>query len=117
MKKILSLFILFCIVFNYHAGNEVKFINESANSTSLSLEFNEHHLQSVGLIDGIEHFIVVAEDAVPNLHLNAPDLPKISAAIQLPSNGVSTINVISSSYTDYANVEIAPSKGNLYRKI
>ena len=117
MKKFLSLLILICFVFTHHAGNEIKLISESANKTSLKLEFDDHELKPVGEIDGIEHFIVTAEDAVPNLNLNNPDIPKITAAIQLPNKGVSSINVVSSSYTDYLNVEIAPSKGNLYRNI
>ena len=117
MKKFLSLLILICFVFTHHAGNEIKLISESANKTSLKLEFDDHELKPVGEIDGVEHFIVTAEDAVPNLNLNNPDIPKITAAIQLPNKGVSSINVVSSSFTDYLNVEIAPSKGNLYRNI
>ena len=117
MKKVLSLFILFCLVFNSHAENIVKYIAESSNSITLSLEFDDYNFHSVGLINGTEHFIVSANNCVPNLDVNNPDIPKISSSIQIANTGLTSIDVISSSYTDYMNVEIAPSKGNLYRNI
>ncbi|MEI6764544.1 MAG: C25 family cysteine peptidase [Bacteroidota bacterium] len=47
----------------------------------------------------------------------APDLPVASASLIIPDLGNMTISIVSSNYTDFPNVDIAPSKGNLLRTI
>jgi len=51
------------------------------------------------------------------LDAGAPDLPKMSASVIIPDKGAMKAEVVSSNYTEYANVNIAPSKGNLTRDI
>ena len=47
----------------------------------------------------------------------APDLSKFTASVIIPDALEMVTEIISSNYTDYSNVEIAPSKGNLLRNI
>ncbi len=117
MKKILSIFILLSFSFNYYSINDVKLIKEENNTISLSLDFDDYQLKSIGLIDGNEHFIIAADNTVPSLVDEAPNLPSITASIQLFEQGATHINITEALYTDYQNIEIAPSKGNLYRNI
>jgi len=51
------------------------------------------------------------------LDAGAPDLPKMSASVIIPDKGAMKAEVVSSNYTEYVNVDIAPSKGNLTRDI
>jgi gingipain R len=53
----------------------------------------------------------------PNLIAGAPDLPSISRSIIIPDAATMGIRVIASSYVDYQDVFVAPSKGNLPRTI
>ncbi len=55
--------------------------------------------------------------AVPMLLTNAPELLTVSASIIIPDNAEMDLKIISESYTDYQNIMIAPSKGNLTRDI
>ncbi|MFH0893125.1 MAG: C25 family cysteine peptidase, partial [Bacteroidota bacterium] len=58
---------------------------------------------------------------VPNssaiLEKGAPDLRKITTALMIPDLDAMDISVVSSSYVDYSNQNIIPSKGNLYRNV
>ena len=47
----------------------------------------------------------------------SPDLPKMSTSIIIPDDKNMDIEVISSNYIEYENINIAPSKGNLSRLI
>jgi hypothetical protein len=57
------------------------------------------------------------ENGTPILKQGAPDLPKLTTSLIIPNEiGVEVMSSVVS-YTDYNNIEIAPSKGNLYRNI
>ncbi len=58
---------------------------------------------------------VELNDATPILKKGAPDLPKLTSSLIIPDEGLMQVNVISSSFTDYENISIAPSKGSLTR--
>jgi len=51
------------------------------------------------------------------LEKGAPDMPKMTASVIIPDMAMMDVEVISSSFVEYANIEIAPSKGNLSRDI
>jgi hypothetical protein len=51
-----------------------------------------------------------------SLIAGAPDLPSVSRSIIIPDTTM-TLRVLSSSYIDYTNIHVAPSKGNLPRTI
>jgi PKD repeat protein len=62
-------------------------------------------------------YTVSVGNATPMLVKGAPDLPKLAASVIIPDLARMDIEVISSKFTDYPAIEIAPSKGNLYRNI
>ncbi len=49
------------------------------------------------------------------LEAGAPELPVLSASVIVPEGNDMDVEVISTSYRDYPNMEIVPSRGNLYR--
>ena len=51
------------------------------------------------------------------LEKGAPQLPLLAASVIIPDQSGTRINILYSEYTDYQDVLIAPSKGNLYRDI
>ena len=47
----------------------------------------------------------------------APDLLKISTSLIIPDDAEMKTEIISKSFIDYPNINMAPSKGNLYRNM
>ncbi len=66
--------------------------------------------------NGTAHTITI-ENSTAILEAGAPDLPKITASLVIPDQALMEINVTASAYTEYTNIDIAPSKGNLTRDI
>jgi PKD repeat protein len=62
-----------------------------------------------------ESFYVSVSKATPILRTGAPDLPKLSVSLVIPDLAGMDIRVVSSSYKDFSNIEIAPSKGIILR--
>ena len=57
------------------------------------------------------------ENGASFLKKGAPDLHKISRSIIIPDNAEMGIEILSSKFTDYDNISIAPSKGNISRLV
>ncbi|MBV5267588.1 MAG: hypothetical protein JZU67_03565, partial [Burkholderiaceae bacterium] len=62
-------------------------------------------------------FTVKVGNSTPILEAGAPDLPKMTASLVIPDMAGMSFRVVSSSYTDYPNIQIAPSKGVISREI
>ncbi|MCB0644791.1 MAG: hypothetical protein KDC44_24265, partial [Phaeodactylibacter sp.] len=61
--------------------------------------------------------IINVEEGTPLLKAGAPDLPKLTSSIIIDDLANTVLSVIPGSYTDYPDIEVAPSKGNLYRDV
>ena len=55
--------------------------------------------------------------STPLLTAGAPDLPKLTATLIIPDLAEMGVKVVSSSFKDYENMEIAPSKGVIMRDV
>jgi len=62
-------------------------------------------------------FTIDLGKATPMQDAGAPDLPKLTASLIIPDLAEMGIRVVSSSYKDYENMEIAPSKGVIFRDV
>ena len=60
---------------------------------------------------------ISAENSTPILQAGAPDLPKVTTSMIVPDNENMEVVVTYSSYVDFQNIDIAPSKGNFTRDI
>jgi PKD repeat protein len=60
-------------------------------------------------------YTVSAGETTPILDAGAPDLPKMNAALVIPDMAGMEVRVVSSSYQDFPNLDIAPSKGVIIR--
>jgi PKD repeat protein len=61
--------------------------------------------------------IPMVDEGSPILEAGAPELPKLTSSLIIPDMAGMNIRVISSEFTEFAGVEIAPSKGVLMRDI
>ncbi len=119
MKKIgLSSFLLFACSFFLFADSytNIEVINEDSKSVTLKCTVDGYDTKTVTTPNGNE-FIISLEDGTPILNAGAPDLPKLSTSIVIPDQSNMTVVIESFEYTDYENISVAPSKGNLYRNV
>lgn len=93
---------------------EVKLISSDIKTSSFKISLKGFYLNSV-ITDKGEENIVSVEGATPILAAKEPDLPKISVPFIIPDLDNMEISIVSSSYIDFFDINIAPSKGNLYR--
>jgi hypothetical protein len=69
------------------------------------------------MINGKQYQQIALGNEPSSLIAGAPDLPSISRSIIIPKDTTMSVRVIDSSYEEYTNILVAPSKGNLPRTI
>ena len=117
MKKIISLISLIFISFHFYSINDITLLQQQDASLLIAVEMDDFNLDQSILINGIAHTTINAKDTYPGLIEGNPDLPRMVSTIQLPNHGVSSFTVINSSYKDFSNINLVPSKGNLKRNV
>ena len=82
------------------------------------VEFNidGYHLVPVETPEG-KMYLARLSDGASLLEAGSPDMHKFARSIVIPDDKKMAIKVSSSDFVDYENIFIAPSKGNLSRKI
>jgi hypothetical protein len=69
------------------------------------------------MINDIEHAYITLGKEPNSLIAGAPDLPYVPRSIIIPDTGTMGVKVVATQYTDYKNILVAPSKGNLLRSV
>ena len=96
--------------------SNIELISSTENESVIKVIINNCNFNDVNTNFG-QAQIISLENGTPILKQGAPDLPKLTTSLIIPNNlGMEVLSSVVS-YTDYNNVEIAPSKGNLYRNI
>lgn len=95
---------------------QVELISSNIETSIVKVSFDNFQTIDVTTSKGLAKKLSL-KGAVPMLLTNAPELLTVSASIIIPDNAEMDLKVISESYTDYQNIIIAPSKGNLFRNI
>ena len=90
-------------------GPEVKLVSSSEQQVVVDFSLGGFYLTKVNTPNGIQQIVSVPEMATM-LEAGAPD------AI-IGDRAEMAVSIVKSKYTDYQNVEIAPSKGNFSRQI
>ncbi len=68
-------------------------------------------------INDKQYVLLALDSEAISLVAGAPALPSIARSIIIPNQATMTIRVIGTSYEEYENILIAPSKGNLLRTV
>ena len=112
-------YIFILINLNLLANNSynIKLISHDNNSVLVEYQLNNYSLVDSKIINSIQHKKLVVDGGRPILKLGEPELIKFTSNIQLPETGVSNFTIIDSKYSVIENVNLIPSKGNLYRNI
>ncbi len=68
-------------------------------------------------INNKQYETITLDSEAKNLVAGTPDLPSVARSIIIPTDGTMTIRVLGTSYEEYTNILVAPSKGNLLRTV
>ena len=118
MKKLICLFFLFTFLFSFGKNQfKINLVSKSENSLIIDFELENFELLSVKELKNEFFQKLIVEGGVSTLTKGDPELLKFSSNIQLPHKGISNFSIISTDFTELENVNIVPSKGNLYRNI
>ena len=118
MKKLICLFFLFTFLFSFGKNQfKINLVSKSENSLIIDFELENFELLSVKELKNGFFQKLIVEGGVSTLTKGDPELLKFSSNIQLPPKGISNFSIISTDFTELENVNIVPSKGNLYRNI
>lgn len=94
----------------------INLVSSTIDNSVVHFSFKGYYLNPVAT--AVENSVIVSlEGATPILRKGAPDLPKLTTSLIIPNLAEMEAHIISSQYTDYQNIVIAPSKGNLTRDI
>ncbi len=123
MKKLFSTFIISFMVLAALAqvrttGStaEINLLSTDQNTTTFVVRTIDFEQLPVQTPKG-PAVVIRNNDATQILEAGAPDLPKLATSITIGATDRMTVNVVSSSFTDFQNINVAPSKGNLYRDV
>ena len=118
MKNIfINFFLLLSLNFFANNSYNIDLISQDNNSVLVEYKLNNYSLIDSKIINSIQHKKLLVEGGSPILNLGEPELLKFTSNIQLPETGVSNFTIVDLKYSTIENINIIPSKGNLYRNI
>jgi|GEM_PF-984729 hypothetical protein len=112
------LFTVFLFVFsvvNAQQNNGLELVSNSGKSLNIKFDAPSLSFYEVETPNGLMS-IPVLENGSPLLEKGAPDLQKFACSYIIPKGESPKVEIINSTYKDY-KVEVAPSKGNLFRNV
>jgi hypothetical protein len=127
-NKVLYLFLIALIflvpfhfgaaVLNASSGNEVNVVVEESNDIRTVVRFEISSFDKMPVnINGETYFKITCGNEGIMLNAGEPALPRICRAIIIPDDAKMAVNLLSAEYTDYRQMPVLPSKGNLSRQI
>jgi hypothetical protein len=96
--------------------SKIELISSTENETVIKVTVNSCTFKDVYTNYGQAQTIAI-DNGTPILKHGAPDLPKLTTSLIIPNNIGMEVLATVVNYTEYNDVEIAPSKGNQYRNI
>ena len=101
---------------NMPAAPQVKLVSSSESQVVIDFSLSGFTMTRVETPNGTQQVISVPKMA-SMLEAGAPDLPHFPVPAIIGDLAEMEVNVISSTYKDYQDIEVAPSKGNFSRQI
>ncbi len=129
MNRIITTFLVMSIINVINAGTnwmpisanvpsdaKITLHNSDIQSSVLNFKTQGFWLKEVITSKG-SAVIIETEEGTPILDNNAPDLEKLTASVIIPNSDRMKVNIVSSDYSEYYDILVAPSKGNLLRTV
>ena len=97
-------------------AQNVSLLSDDHEGIVVRFDFSDPQLQEVETPQGPAFIPRVLGDT-PLLRAGAPDLSKVDATVLIAPEGGTALEILESAFIDIPEVDIAPSKGNLYRNV
>ncbi len=91
-------------------------VSSTENEIVVDVQIDGFYTQNVKTPNG-KQVVVSADKMASMLIAGAPDLPMAPIPAIIGDQAEMTVNVVKSTYVDFENIEVAPSKGNFSRQI
>jgi PKD repeat protein len=127
MRKISLLFVVFLLAsialsaenwININSSTpapaKVRLVSSTIDNSVVNFSFGGFAMKEVQTPKGTAYSIRLG-NSTPLLATGAPDLPKLTASLVIPDHGGMSAVILSSSYKDFPGIDIAPSKGIIFR--
>lgn len=112
--RLLSTILLFCFSLPLFATNQVQLLSSAAGTVVVKFEMNNYSMVKVQT--GLGEFDkIVAAGSVELLKKGAPALPYFTKSVIIDDLSNTQIDIESVEFIDFPNVNLVPSKGNIYR--
>ncbi|MEQ1745116.1 MAG: C25 family cysteine peptidase [Saprospiraceae bacterium] len=120
MKNLITL-LLYCLsvtalLAQSNGESDLEILSFSPTETVLRLQIGGFGETTVATPNGTA-IIPRFEGGTPLLVKSVPDVPKYATALAIPNKGNMAVEVIESDFIEVQNITMAPSKGNLLRKV
>jgi len=102
---------------NTSSSNDITINVQQVGSTTILHYTIDDFTTTPVEIDTKQYVTISLDNEATSLIAGAPALPLIARSIIVPDEGTMTIRILGTSYEDYENVLVAPSKGNLLRTV
>lgn len=96
--------------------SKIEILSENGQSITLKLSVNAYDFYQVETSNGTE-VIVKSPNGINSMEKGMPDLPYFSTSINIPAKGKVVSEILGESYFTLQNMNIAPSKGSISRKV
>jgi hypothetical protein len=97
-------------------GVQVRLVSTTESATIIEVTVGEFY-KVPAAIGNTTYYSIVLEHEPALLEKGNPDLACLSRSIAIPASARMSASVINSNYIDFPDMDIAPSKGSLSRKI
>jgi hypothetical protein len=121
IKNVFKCVVAFVLFFNAvdlraAEGNPVKLVESSPNESVIKIDVSSFNKKPV-MVGNTSEFVIETPYGVSIHKKGYPDLPKLTVSLIIPQNAEMTYEILSSKYTDYPNIAVAPSKGTVSRQV
>lgn len=94
----------------------VTLVSGTDNQSVIKFTVNGFFTENVATPKG-EAVLISVPGAAATLEKGSPQLPYVTTSLMIPDKANMVVKVLSSEYTDYENILVAPSKGDLKRDV
>lgn len=120
MKRISSFLVLttliMCTFGQKNSQNKIQLMESRSDAQIIKMEMSDYQIKTKK-IKNLNHQYLSASNAVSVLSKGDPEILKMATSIIIPEGGNIEIEVLSSSFKEFDNISLLPSKGNLYRNV
>jgi len=114
-KALLALLFIACIAAVGSAQNAT-LVSDDHDGIMIRFDFSDPILHEVQTEDGSAILPRVLGDT-PLLRAGAPDVSKVDATLMIDAAVGTSLEIIETEFVEFDDVEVVPSKGNLYRNV